>query len=412
MDRLVFLVIGVGNEHRAQLVEAQHPVIFRVINDLALGRRLQRMGVGLAVLEAAGAADQAEATQKIGRRHFQAADQRAEIGAEAAHKRFDVAHQLELLGHVRMVVGGLVSLQNLRRLARADRLIGRVGREYPRLHGVVRALDARHVDEAGRAADQGAPREDQTRHGLETALVDGAGAVRDPRAAFEVLADHRMVLQALELVVGRQVRVLVVEVDDEAHGDIVVAEMIEERPAAGLVTERPAQRMLDQARPMLVVGDLPQLLQADAVFLHVGPGVELEFLDDELAQRAARPFGQERVFGAQFQARLIIGLGLAVAVDAEDAGDDAGDRAVGLIEHFGARHAGIDLDAQRLGLFGQPARQVAEAGYITAVIVHIAGLGQGRDVHRTLGAQIDELVLVDRGFQRRAKFFPVGEEFD
>ncbi len=194
VDRLVFLVIGVGDEHRTELVEAQHPVILRIADRLALGRRLQRMGVGLAMLQAAGAADQAEPAQEVGRGHFQAAEQRAEIGAETAHQRLDVAYQLELFRHIGMLIGRLIAFEHLRGLARADRLIGCVRREYPRLHGIVRALDARHIDEAGRATDQGAAREDQARHRLEAAFVDGAGTVGDAGAAFEVLGDHRVVL--------------------------------------------------------------------------------------------------------------------------------------------------------------------------------------------------------------------------
>ncbi len=186
--------------------------------------------------------------------------------------------------------------------------------------------------------------------------------------------------------------------------------MVQERAAAGLVVERPTQRMLDQARPVLVMRNLPQLLQADAVFLHVGLGVELELFDDQLTERAARPFGQQGIFGAQFQARLVVRLGIAVAVDAEDTGDHAGHRTVGLIEHFGAGHARIDFDAQGFGLLGQPARQVAEAGDIATVIIHIAGFGQGRDVQRALGAEIDELVGRNGGFQRRAQFFPIREQ--
>ena len=52
---------------------------------------------------------------------------------------------------------------------------------------VVAALDARHVDEAGRAADQRAAREDKLRHRLPAAFGDGARAVGQtpcrPRAA-------------------------------------------------------------------------------------------------------------------------------------------------------------------------------------------------------------------------------------
>jgi hypothetical protein len=60
-------------------------------------------------------------------------------------------------------------------------------------------------------------------------LADGAGAVADALAAFEVLAEHRVVLEALELVERRQVRVAVGQVDDQADHHLVVFQVIEER---------------------------------------------------------------------------------------------------------------------------------------------------------------------------------------
>src|SRR6476620_6346767 len=53
------------------------------------------------------------------------------------------------------------------------------GRSLPHAaaHRVMHALDARHVDETGRATDQRAARETQPRHRLIAALGDGARAI-------------------------------------------------------------------------------------------------------------------------------------------------------------------------------------------------------------------------------------------
>ncbi len=75
-----------------------------------------------------------------------------------------------------------------------------------------------------------------------------------------------MRLEALELVEGRQPGVLVVQVDDEADRHLVVLEVIEEGTAAGLHVERPAERMLNEAGFVVFRLDLPEFLQADAVF--------------------------------------------------------------------------------------------------------------------------------------------------
>ncbi len=59
------------------------------------------------------------------------------------------------------------------------------GRLHAGAHGVVHALDARHVDEARGAADQRTAGKGQPRHRLVTALGDGARAIGQPLAAFE-----------------------------------------------------------------------------------------------------------------------------------------------------------------------------------------------------------------------------------
>ena len=84
-----------------------------------------------------------------------------------------------------------------------------------------------------------------------------------------VAGDDGMRLEALEFVEGRQRRILVVEVNDEADDDLIVLDMIEERAASGLRVERPAERVLDAAGLVLRRIDLPEFLQADAVFLRI-----------------------------------------------------------------------------------------------------------------------------------------------
>ena len=87
-----------------------------------------------------------------------------------------------------------------------------------------------------------------------------------------------MRLEALELLERREVGILVVEMHDEADRHEVVVEVIEERAAAGAVVERPAERVLHQARLVLLRRDLPELLEADAEFLRLAAVVEPEAL--------------------------------------------------------------------------------------------------------------------------------------
>ena len=103
-------------------------------------------------------------------------------------------------------------------------------------------------------------------------------------------------------------------------------------------------------RPGLRSGriDLPQFLEADAEFLRLAPRGKAEFGDQLLAERAARAFGEERVFAAQLHAAGKTRLAVAVAGDSHVAGGDADDLAVVAEQHFGRGKARIDLDAQGL----------------------------------------------------------------
>ena len=59
------------------------------------------------------------------------------------------------------------------------------GGHHAAAHRIVNALDARHVDEACRAADQRTAGETQARHRLVAALGDRTRAIGEPLAALE-----------------------------------------------------------------------------------------------------------------------------------------------------------------------------------------------------------------------------------
>src|ERR1044071_8631083 len=99
------------------------------------------------------------------------------------------------------------------------------------------------------------------RQRVKAAARDRLRAPLHALAALEDLPDLRMRLQLLEQVVHRERRVAVVEPDDEADRDHVLAQRVDERaaelpePLAG--AERPAQRVDD---PVERLRDLPDLL--------------------------------------------------------------------------------------------------------------------------------------------------------
>src|SRR5205823_555859 len=95
----------------------------------------------------------------------------------------------------------------------------------------MRALDPRHVQEARRAADQRAAGKHELRNRLIPAFVDRPRAVGHATPALDLGADRRMRLPALEFFEWRQIRICIIERDDEAERDLVILLMVEE-PAA------------------------------------------------------------------------------------------------------------------------------------------------------------------------------------
>ena len=227
---------------------------------MGLGR-IQRLAVRLGVRLGS---EQREA-QRVAP-HVERAEANADERAELRPQRLDVAHLVQVRADGGRAPGVLVLDQFVIGTAGGERGRDLFGREHGAAHRVVHALDARHVDKAGRAADQRAARETQPRHRLVAALGDRARAIGEPLATLEQSADRRMGLEALEFIERRQIRIVVIEMHDKADRDLVVIVMIEEWAAAGRIVQRPAERVLDQALLVFCGIDLPDFLQPDAEF--------------------------------------------------------------------------------------------------------------------------------------------------
>ena len=169
--------------------------------------------------------------------------------------------------------------------------------------------------------------------------------------------------------------------------------------------------MHDETDLVFVGLDFPQFLDANAVGLGIGVVVEPETLHQLLAEMAAAAFGKEGVFAVQFHARLEVRAFAAIVQATHVAGGDSLDRAVFIEQHLGAGKAGIDFDAQRLGLLAQPAADVAERDDIVAFIVEAAGKQGIGHLGGTGFRQYEETVFGHGGIERCAVGLPVGQQF-
>ena len=272
------------------------------------------------------------------------------------------------------------------------------------------ALDARHIDEACRAANQNAAREGQFWNRLKAAFGDGPRAIGNAFAALKVRPNGGVLLKALELIKRRQERVLVVQVHHIADRHIVIAEMVHEAAAAGVHVQRPAGGVLSQTGLVVLWWNLPQLFDPDAVLLRLAVLGQVEFVDQHLGQRPAHAFADKDIFAVQFHTGLIVGFLDAILADADDPDDHALDRAILAEDQIGGGKTGIDLNAKLFGLGGEPAGNIGQRADIAAVIVHEGRQGEHGQGKLTLRAQHEKLVMGYRCFQRRAHRLPVWEQ--
>ena len=209
-------------------------------------------------------------------------------------------------------------------------LVDRVGCDHARAHRVVDALELGHVHEAGSIAGEDGARDGQpVGQGEQAALGDRLRAPADPLATLEQRPDQRVRLELLEQVMHGERGVAVVEPDDQAERDLVLAHRVDEAAAAlpvpGLRPQRPAERVDDAIERAC---DPPQLLHAEAPDLRVLRR-EPECLRERGGQVALRALGEHGRLRVDLGAGLVRAERLAVAAEALVARDDAADGPAG-----------------------------------------------------------------------------------
>jgi|GEM_PF-1878812 len=399
-------MVGVADEHRAQPVEGELAVGLGVDDLGAVGRWLELGVVGHAVADGPGRHPVQLGHQPLLDAGHQRAHQVAllEPGLEVAG-----LHQLGM--QPALLEGLRVGAQLVVAAAGGQGLGHGLGGQHAGLDGGMAALDARGVQHAGVAADQRAAREHQLGQALQAAVVDGAGAVADALAAFDVGADGVVRLPALHLLERAHPGVLVVQPQHIAQRHLVVFQVVEEAAAEAAVFDRPAAGVHHQAWLGLVGRHFPQLLDADGEAGRVTPVIELVLGDQLLAQVAAGTLGKDGVLAQQLHAQLEVVGRLAVLAQAQVAGGHAAHPALVVIEHLGAGEAGEHLHAQRLGLLAQPLDHRAQADDVVALVVEAGGHQPVGDGGGAVGRQLQQLIAGDRLVQGGAQVAPVGDQF-
>ena len=110
----------------------------------------------------------------------------------------------------------------------------------------------------------------------------------------------------------------------------------------------------------------------------------------------------------QFHAWGVIVGGFAIFAYAHITGGDTAHRAIGVVQHFSGSKTWVNFNAHAFGLFGQPAREQTQADDVIAMVLEI---GRCRHFFGFVGRQEQKRIFCHWTIQRRAQFFPIGEQF-
>ena len=179
----------------------------------------------------------------------------------------------------------------------------------------------------------------------------------------------------------REGRVMVLEPDDQADGQPVLAHRVDEAAAGLTVLARPAKRPAERVDHAVErARDLPHLLHAEAPDLRVH-GAEAELLGERPCQMPLCPLAQHRGPGPDLDSRLVRGGRLPIAVEALVAGHDAADRAAVDEQHLGGR-LGQHHRSELLRLLAQVAAELRQREDPVALVVEGRRRGQANAVAR------------------------------
>ena len=179
-----------------------------------------------------------------------------------------------------------------------------------------------------------------------------------------------MSLELLELVEGGEGRIFIVQMDDESdrHQSIIV--VIKKRSSAAAARQRPPKRVLNNPRAEFLRGNLPQLLEANSIFLWAVRRLEFVAGDRLFRQGSARAFRKQYVLAPQFHAPGETGLWFAVPSNSHIAGRDADYIAFLPEKQFGRSEARVDFNAEAFRARAEPPRDRAEGANKVAVVAH------------------------------------------
>ena len=200
-----------------------------------------------------------------------------------------------------------------------------------------------------------------------------------------------MELELLELTVGIQEGIGVVEAGQVSDGDHVVGHAVDETATETVALQGITHGVDDFTRLDTRLGELPHFLDSQLEAGRVAAQVEPEVLDEVLGQASSRALTEDRHAGVQVGAGFVVGLLLAFGVDALVAGTHSDDHVV-LVEDLHAGEAPEQIDPVLLHQVGHPLIEPRHGDHVVAVVVEGRRSDGSLDAPR-LGQEVDGLLL-------------------
>ncbi len=270
VDGLVFSVVGTSPGDRGENVEGELSVGLGVVDGFTLGS-----GLGLSVVLSRVVESPRYATIEdhgVETRVGKTADE-AKRTVEGGSQVADFVELLHDVGVVEfgLVVGEVDGLLGLGLGTFGESLNDTLGSGDTGLHGVVSTLDLGHVEETGSTAEQSTTGEVKLGDGLVSTFIEGPGSVGKALTALEEILEEGVVLHALELPERAEVRVRVVETNNETDRDHVVFHVVAPGSTVGRGIERPTHGVCNETSLVLLGLDTPDLLDTETVGLSIAP---------------------------------------------------------------------------------------------------------------------------------------------
>mmetsp|Transcript_109706 Transcript_109706/g.164043 ORF Transcript_109706/g.164043 Transcript_109706/m.164043 type:complete len:244 (-) Transcript_109706:42-773(-) len=178
------------------------------------------------------------------------------------------------------------------------------------------SLDLDGIQKPRRTPQQSPTGKGQFRNRVIPPFVQDAGTVGNARTAFEMFGDVRMGLPFLKFLVGVQIRILVIQTDDQSGQYEIRFLMIQKGSTVDVIHRRRLQRIsqcvLYQTLLKYRFRYLPHFLDTQTVRLRLNLALlavvaittffspQIKMFDQKFRTRPPRPFGKQRLPRVQF----------------------------------------------------------------------------------------------------------------